>query len=110
MQDEVLNFAWKFLERHVEVKAVRHRRQLHRPLQIGGRRAWPEAALEKRLRPIHYYLRRIEIILRAETVALGASAVWRIEAEGARLELRDGNAAIGARQFFGIDALIAADD
>ncbi len=43
-------------------------------------------------------------------MAFRARAVGRIEAERARLNLRDGNAAIGAGEFFGIHMLFAADD
>ena len=43
-------------------------------------------------------------------MTFGASAIGRIEAEGARLELRNGNAAIRAGELFGIDVLFAADD
>ena len=43
-------------------------------------------------------------------MADGACAVGRIEAEGARLKLRNGNAAIGAGEFFGVNALVTAND
>src|SRR6267143_2377200 len=52
----------------------------------------------------------IEIVFGAEAVAGRARAVGRIEAEGARLKLRDGNAAIGASELFGEDVVLAADD
>ena len=81
-----------------------------RALQIGRAGTGAEAAFEQRLGPIHDHFGGIEIVFRAEAVAFGASAVGRIEAEGARLELRNGNAAIGAGEFFGIDVLFAADD
>ena len=71
--------------------------------------AGPKAAFEERLGPIHDHLGRIEIVFRAEPVAFRACAVGRIEAERARLELRNGNAAIGAGEFFRIFVLLAAD-
>ncbi len=45
-----------------------------------------------------------------EAVARGACAVGRIEAEGARLELRNGDATIGTRELFGKSVFLAADD
>ena len=43
-------------------------------------------------------------------MAFGARPVRRIEAERARLELRDGDAAIRTCEFLGIDVLFSADD
>ena len=48
----------------------------------------PRPPSNKRPRPIHDHLGGIEIVFRAQAIAGGARAVGRIEAEGARLELR----------------------
>src|SRR6202030_2551184 len=75
-----------------------------------GTGARTEAAVEERTSPVRDDARRIEIIFGAEAIARGTRAVGRIEAEGARLELRDGDAAVGAGQLFGEDAILAADN
>ena len=108
VEDQVLRLARELFHRRLEREAVGHRGQLQRALQVQGARAGAQPALEERLGPVRDYLRRIEIIFRAQTVALRAGAVRRIETEGARLELRHGGAAIGAGQFFRIHVLRAA--
>ncbi len=84
--------------------------KLDGPFEKRGAGAGAEATVEERTRPVDDDAGGIEIIFGAETVAGGACAVRRIEAEGARLELRDGNAAIGTGEFFGEDVVLAADD
>ena len=110
MKNQVLRFARKLFEGRIQIELVGRRGQAHGALQVCGTGAGAKAAFEKRLGPIHDHFRGIEIVFRAEAVTFGARAVGRIEAEGARLELRNGNAAVGAREFFGIDVLLAADD
>src|SRR4029077_1676545 len=79
-------------------------------LEKRGARSGAESALEERFGPVRDHFGGIEIVLRAQAVAFGASAVRRIEAEGARLDFRHGEAAIGAGEVLEIDALGAADD
>src|SRR5204863_4020681 len=75
-----------------------------------GAGAWAKAAIEERAAPIMDDPGRIEIVLRAETIAGGASAVRRIEAEGARLQLRNGDAAIGTGELFRKSMLLTTYD
>ncbi len=84
--------------------------EFERALQNGGAGARTQAAIKKRAGPIGDDLGGIEIVFGAEAVARGARAIGRIETEGARLELRNGNAAIGASEFFGKSMFLAADD
>ncbi len=86
------------------------RTEFQRALEDRGARAWAEAAIEERASPIDDDLGGIEIVFRAQAIARGASAVGRIEAERARLELRNGDAAIGAGEFFRKSVFLAADD
>ncbi len=58
--------------------------------------AGAEAAVEQRLGPVGDDLGRVEIVERAEAMALGAGAEGGVEGEAARLELGDVEAAIGA--------------
>src|SRR5216683_6651693 len=98
-------FKWRF-----EIEAVSVGAEFERALENRGAGARAEAAIEERAGPIDDDPGRIEIVFRAETVASGARAVGRIEAEGTRLELRNGDAAIGAGELFGKRVLFAADD
>src|SRR5437879_10868691 len=75
-----------------------------------GAGTWAKAAIEERAAPIIDDPGRIEIVLRAETIAGGASAVRRIEAEGARLQLRNGDAAIGTGELFRKSMLLTTYD
>ncbi len=84
--------------------------EFERALENRGAGTWTETAIEERAGPVGDDLGRIEIVFRAETVARRARAVGRIEAERARLELRNGDAAIGAGELFGKSVLFAADD
>src|SRR4029077_9889099 len=93
-----------------KIKAVGIRAKLDGALEQRGTGARTEAAVEERTSPVRDDARRIEIIFGAEAIARGARAVGGIEAEGARLELRDGNAAVGAGQLFGGDMVLAADN
>ena len=100
----------KLFERRVEAEAVRIGGELQRALEHRGAGAGAEAAVEERARPVGDDSGGIEIVFRTETVAGRAGAVGRIEAEGARLELRNGDAAVRAGQLFGEDVVSAAND
>ena len=97
--------AGEFFEGLGEIEAVSGGGDIERSLQIDGTRAGPQSTFEKRTRPIHDHLGGIEIVLGTQTVAGGTRAVGRIEAEGAGLKLRDGDAAFGAGQLFREDLL-----
>src|SRR5580698_3169273 len=108
VQNQVLRLARKLLEGRVQIELVGRSGQSHGALQVGGTRTGAEAAFKQRLGPIDDDLGGIEIVFRAEPVALLASAVGRIETERTRLELRNRNPAIGTGKFFGVDVLFAA--
>ena len=110
MQDQVLGFARKLFKGRIQIESVRGGGDAHGALQISRTGAGAQASFEKRLGPVHDHFGGIEIIFRTEAVAFGASAVRRIETEGARFELRNGNAAIRAGQFLGVYVFITADD
>src|ERR1700691_3011129 len=103
LQNQVLRFARKLLEGGVQIELVGRSGQSHGALQVRGTRTGAEAAFKQRLSPIDDYFGRIEIVFRAEPVALRASSVRRIETERTRLELRNRNPAIGTGEFFGVD-------
>ena len=110
VKNQVLHAARKFLEGRGEIESVRDGGKFDGAAHVAGTRSGAEAALEKRARPIHDHLRGIEIVARTEAVAHGAGPVRGIEAERARLQLRHGNAAIAAGQFFRVNFLGASDD
>src|SRR6266852_2519523 len=110
VQDQGLHARRLFLESNLQVKAVGISAKLERPLEKGRTGAGAEAAVEERASPVRDDARGIEIVFGAEAIACGARAIGRVEAEGARLKLRDGNAAIGASELFGEDVVPAADD
>src|SRR5260221_10977881 len=89
---------------------MRIRAKFQRALEDCGAGARAEAAIEQRAGPIGDDFRRIEIIFRTEPVARGTCAVRRVEAEGTRLELRNGDTAVGAGELFRKRVLFAADD
>ncbi len=84
--------------------------EFERALEDRRAGARTKAAVEEWASPVRDDFGWIEIVFRAETVARRASAVGRIEAEGARLELRDRNSAIGAGKLFGKSMFFAPDD
>src|SRR5882762_2856559 len=98
-------FKWRF-----EIEAVGVGAEFERALENRGAGTRAKAAVKKRARPIGDDPGRIEIVLRAEAIARGARSVRRIEAEGARFKLRNGNAAIGAGEFLRESVFLAADD
>src|SRR5260370_24003678 len=100
----------KFFEGRLEIKAVGGGAEFQRAFENRGAGTSSEAAIEERAAPITDDPRRIEIVFGTEAVARGACAVGRIEAEGARLELRNGDATIGTRELFGKSVFLAADD
>src|ERR1700683_4181078 len=81
LQNQVLRFARKLLEGCVQIELVGRSGQAHGALQVRRTGTGPEAAFKQRLGPIDDYFGRIKIVFRAEAVAFGASAVWRIETE-----------------------------
>ena len=110
VQQEILDAWRKLLERRLEVEAVSVGGQLQRALEHRGAGAGSQAAIEQRPRPVDDDARRIEIVFRAETVASGTRAVRRIEAEGARFQYGNGDAAIRAGQLLGKNVVLAAHD
>src|SRR5260370_30183334 len=77
-------------------------------LEVSGAGARAETSIKKRARPVHDDLGGIEIVFRAEAMAIRARAVRRIKTEGARLELRNGDSTIGAGEFFRKDGVFCA--
>src|SRR5579859_1486093 len=110
VQNQVLDARRLLLEWRLQIELVGVGSELDVALEKRGTGAGAEAAVEERAGPIDYHPGGIEIVFGAETVAGRARAVRRIEAEGTRLELRNGNATIGAGEFFGEDMILAADD
>src|SRR5690348_873389 len=110
IQKHVLDARRKFLKRRFEIEPVRVRTEFERALEDRGPGPGPKPTVEERPRPVVDNLRRIKIIFRPEAVAGRTSAIRRIEAEGARLQHRNGNAAIRAREFFGEGVLFASDN
>ncbi len=68
--------------------------------------AGTEAAIEQRLGPVGDDLGGVEIVERAEAVALGAGAKGGVEGEAARLELGHVEAAVGAGHGGGEELLV----
>ena len=110
VEHQILRGSRHFLERRFEIESVRVGGELQGALEHRRAGAGAKSAVEERARPIDNHARGIEIVFRAEAVAGRASAVRRIEAERSRLELRNGDAAVGAGQLFGKDVVGAADD
>src|SRR5579884_4309731 len=110
VKEKVLDAGGVFFKRHVQIEAVGVGGELESALEDGGAGARTEAAVEKRARPVGDDFRGVEIVFRPEAVAGRTGAVGRIEAEGARLELRHADAAIGTSEFFGKDVLAARHD
>src|SRR5712671_8077393 len=102
--------AWAAFQKGYSGQTMRVRAKLDGALEQRGAGTRAESAVEEWACPIDDDARGIEIIFGAETIASGTCAVGRIETEGARLELRDGNAAVGAGEFFGEDVILAGDD
>ena len=100
----------KFFEWHAQIETVGKSGEFERALKIRGAAAGAESAFEERLGPVDDDFSGIEIVFRAEAVAFGACAVGRIEAERTRFQRGNGNAAVGAGEFFGVHLLFAADN
>ncbi len=98
IQDEVLRLRRKLLERFGQIESVRRGGELKRVDQVLRRRAWPEASLKQRLRPIRDDLGRIKVVFAAQTIAFGARAVNAVEGERTRLQNRNVDAAFRTRQ------------
>ncbi len=110
MKNEVLGAAGVLFERQVGVEAVVLGGELEGALEVGGAAAGAEAALEEGLRPVGDHLGGVELVAGAEAVAGGAGAVGGVEREAAGLELGHVDAAVGAGQAVGVEALGAVDD
>src|SRR6266851_1937325 len=110
VQKHVLDARGEFFKRRFEIKAVGVSAEFERALEDRRAGARTKAAVEEWASPVRDDFGWIEIVFRAETVARRARAVGRIEAERARLELRNGDAAIGAGELFGKSVLFAAGD
>ncbi len=102
IQQKVLRLLRKFFERRTQIDAVRRRRNLQLVNQILRRRTRPQPAIKQRLRPVGNHLRRIEIVLAAQPVALRASSIHAVERKRPRLQLRHADAAIRTRQLLRI--------
>src|SRR5579864_1127702 len=94
VQQEILNLFGEFFERRTQIDAIRRRNHLQLMDQILRRRPWAEPAVEQRLRPVADDFRRIEIVLAAQSMALGASPVEAVKRKRTRLELRHVDPAI----------------
>src|SRR6185437_10486898 len=110
VENQILHAARKLFEWRAEIEAVRESGEFERALKIRGTAARAESAFEERLRPVDDNFSGIEIVFRAKAVTFGARAIGRIEAEGTRFERGNGNAAVGAGEFFRVHLLFAADD
>ena len=88
---------WRqILKRKLEVDLVAVGGQVDELEQILGGRAGAQAAIQQGLRPVGDDLGGVEVVERAQAVALRAGAEVRVEGETARLELGHVQAAIGA--------------
>ncbi len=109
VKQQVLNFLRKFLKWSVEIDAVRGSRDLQHVLQILRTGTWPQATIQQRLGPVDDDLGGIEVILAAQAMAFGTSAIGAVEGKRTRLELRDVDAAIGTGEARGVQGLVASD-
>src|SRR5207247_5536078 len=100
-QDQVLNLAWKLLERGLQIKFVNFRRAGQTTAEKTGACSRAKATLEQRPRPILDNFRWIESIVRAQPFAGFAGAINTVERERAGLERRDVDAAFHAGRFVG---------
>src|SRR5262249_18063114 len=110
IKQHILNFLRKLVEGRVEVEAVGIRGEFKSPFQNCGSRSGPQASVEKRPAEVMKNLCRIEVVFRTEPIACGACTIRRVKTKRTRLENGHADAAIGARQFFGEDVFLAADD
>src|SRR6267142_4182898 len=109
VENQVLHARGLLFKRDTQVKTMRVRAKLNGALEQRGAGTRAERAVEEGTRPIDDNARGIEIVFGTETVAGGTRAVRRVETERARLELRNGNAAIGTGKLFGEDVVFASD-
>ena len=75
--------------------------------QVLRRRSRTETAIQQGLGPVGNHLCRIEIVLAAEPMALGAGSIHAVEGKRPRFELGHVNAAVGTGQLLRIQLLLA---
>ena len=96
VDQDVLLLGRQIFERLLQVDVVAVGGEVDEPEQVLRCGARAEAAVEQGLGPVGDDLGGIEIVERAEAVALGTGAEGGVEAEAARLEFGNVEAAIGA--------------
>ena len=79
IQQKILRLLGKLFERSAQINFVRRRDYLKLMDQILRSRSRPEPAIQQRLRPVADHLRRIEIILTAQPMALRASSIHAVK-------------------------------
>ena len=110
VDQQVLLARGQVFERSLEVDLVAVGGEMDELEQILRRGTGAEAAVEQRLRPVGDDLGGVEIVERAQAVALRAGAEGGVEAEAARLQLGHVEAAVGAGHGGGEQLLFAAGD
>src|ERR1019366_6753187 len=101
--------ARQLLEWRGEAESVGFCPQLKYVDEVLRRRAWSQGTVQQRLRPVRNDLRRIEIVLAAQPVALRAGAVHAVERERTRLQHRNVDAALRTGQLRRVQMLLAPD-
>src|SRR5580692_6544857 len=110
VEKQILDTRREFFEGRLQIQVIGVGGQLERALEYRRAGAGTQPPVKERAGPVRDDSGRIEIVFGAQAVASWACAVRRIEAERARLELRNGNAAVRASELFREDMLFAADD
>ena len=96
VDEDVLLLGRQVFEGFLQIDVVAFGGKIDEPEQVLRGGAGTKAAVEQRLGPVGDDLGGVEIVERAEAVAFGAGTEGGIEAEAARFELRDVEAAVGA--------------
>src|SRR5581483_9596436 len=95
VDEDVLLFWRQILEGSFEVDLVPVGCKLNELEEVLRRRAGAEATVEQRLGPIGDHLGWIEVVERAEAVALGTCSEGGVEGEAARFEFGNVKTAVG---------------
>ncbi len=110
VDQDVLLLRRQIFERELEVDLVAVGGQMDELEQVLRGGAGAEAAVEQGLGPVGDDLGGIEVVERAQAVALRAGAEGGVEAEAARLQLGHVEAAVGAGHRGGEQLLLAPGD
>jgi hypothetical protein len=96
VDEDVLVLGGQVFKGELEVDLVALGGEMDELEEVLRGRAGAEAAIEQGLGPVGDDLGGVEVVERAEAVALGACAEGGVEGEAARLELGHVEAAVGA--------------